>query len=131
MLVFLATMVAGSAALVFGKLVQPPPSRKDVKGASGLSTSPTLSTISTAAVFAAAFGAASMYLTEPLEDHSAALLFAVAVLGPLAVAAWEQRVREIRPYRPNPGSALRGEEALDRPEPDVSEPDRVPVVLQH
>lgn len=125
MLVLLATTIAGSAAMVFGRLVQPPPGRKDSKGVSSLWT------ISTAAVSAAAFGAASMYLTEPLEDHSAALLFAVAVLGPLAVAAWEQRLREIRPYRPDPASALGGEEAVDRPEPDVSEPDRVPVVLQH
>ena len=120
----LATVIAGSAALVFSKLVQPPPSRTDVKGTSSLSA------ISMAAVFGAAFGAASMYLPDPLENHGP-VLYAVAVLGPLVVAAWEQRLREIRPYRPDPASALRREEALDRPQPDVSEPDGVPVVLQH
>lgn len=120
----LATMIAGSAALVFGKLVQPPPSRKDVKGAS------VLSAFSMAAVFVAGFGAATMYLPDPLENHGA-VLYAVAVLGPLVVAAWEQRLREIRPYRPDPASALRREETIDRSEPDVSEPDRIPMVLQH
>ena len=124
MLALLATVIAGSAALVFGKLVQPPPSREDVKGASSLSA------ISMAAVFAAAFGAASMYLPDSLADHGAHLM-AVAVLGPLTAAAWQQRLREIRTYRPDPSTALRRQETRDRPDPDVPEADRVAMVLQH
>ena len=123
-LIALATLIAGSAALVFGKLVQPPPTRQDAGRRSGWSAP------SMAAGFAAAFGAAALYLTDLLEEHST-LLLAVAVLGPLAAAAWEQRIREIRPYRPDPLSALRRLEVRDRPDPDVPETDPVAMVLQH
>ena len=83
-----------------------------------------------AAGFGAAFGAATFYFTDALEDQGM-LLFAIAVLGPLAGAAWEQRLREIRPYRPDPASALGREETRDRPDPDVPEADPVAMVLQH
>ena len=107
--------------MVFGKLVQPPPARQGAGRSSRWSM---------AAGFVAAFGAATFYFTDALEDNSA-LLFAIAILGPLAAAAWEQRLREIRPYRPNPASALRRQETRDRPDPDVPEADPVPMVLQH
>lgn len=121
MLVWLATVVAGSAAMVFGKLVQPPPARQGAGTASRWSM---------AAGFVAAFGAAAFYFTDTLEDNGA-LLYAFAILGPLAAAAWEQRLREIRPYRPDPHSALRRLKARDRPDPDVPEADPVAMVLQH
>ena len=83
-----------------------------------------------AAGFVAAFGAAAFYLADFLE-YGGTLLFAIAVLGPLAAAAWEQRIREIRPYRPDPSSALGRKETRDRPDPDVAEADPVAMVLQH
>jgi len=83
-----------------------------------------------AAGFAFAFGTAAVFFPDSVEKQGTILL-AVAVLGPLAAAAWEQRIREIRPYRPDPLSTLRRLEARDRPDPDVPETDPVAMVLQH
>lgn len=72
-----------------------------------------------AALLTGAFAGAMGYLGSALEDYGLFLVI-LAVMGPLTVAAWEQRLRETRVYRPDAMRALPDEETWDDPARDDS-----------
>ena len=103
----IATGVAALAATVFGKLAVPPtPEPGDGKL---FRWGPT----SLAALIGGAFAGAMGYVGSALEEYGPFLL-ALAVMGPLTAAAWQQRLQEARVYRPDATSAL-PEEPWDTP----------------
>lgn len=113
LLILIATVVAALAATVFSKLAYPPTyERGDEKLFSWTSTS-------LAALIAGAFAGAMGYVGSALEEYGPFLL-ALAVIGPLTAAAWEQRFREARVYRPDATRALPDEETWDNPARDDS-----------
>ena len=108
MLILIATMVAVLAAAVCGRLATPPTAGPGEElPFSWLSTS-------MAALFAGAFAWAAGYLGSAFEEYGVFVL-ALAVMGPLTAAAWEQRLREARVYRPDAARAPRNEETGDNP----------------
>lgn len=112
LLIFIASMVAVLAATVFGKLANRPTARPVEEARFSWSST------STAALFAGAFAGAAGYLGSALEEYGVFVL-ALAVMGPFTAAAWEQRLREARVYRPETTSALRNEDAWDNHTRDV------------
>lgn len=124
LLIFIATTVAVLAAVVCGRLASAPTPQP------GKAAPLSWSVKSTAGLYLGVLAIAEGYLGSAFEEYGVFVL-ALAVMGPLAAAAWEQRIREIRPYRPHPPSALRRQETRDRTDPDVPEADPVPMVLQH
>ena len=105
MAAFLATLVAGLAVFAFNNLIQPPAAQAGEKAAINWG----------AASVAGLFAGTMAYAGSALDEHGQALLL-LAVLGPFAGAAWEQRVREARVYRPDATRASRRGEAADAPE---------------
>lgn len=113
LLIAIATLVAALAATVFGKLANPPRARP------GEQPPFSWSSTSLAALFAGVFAAATGYVGHALEEYGLFLL-ALAVVGPLTAAAWQQRLRETRVYRPDATRALGTEETWDNPARDDS-----------
>ena len=127
LLIVVAGMIALEAVWAFGKLGVPPTGCASEDGELGWASK------SLGATFAGVFAGAAGFLADFLEDHGGALVV-LAVLGPFAAMAWEQRFREMRVYQPAVSAvskALRRKEAPDRSQPDVAESDAVPVILQH
>ena len=108
LLILLATMVAVLTAAVCGRLANSAAARpRDVAPLSWSSTS-------MAAVFAGVFAGAAGYLGSAFEEYGIFVL-AIAVIGPLTAAAWEQRLREARVYQPDAPRTLRTEETWESP----------------
>ena len=108
LLIAIATMVAVLTAAVCGRLATPPAARP------GEETRFSWSSTSMAALFAGAFAGAAGYLGSAFEEYGVFVL-ALAVIGPLTAAAWEQRLREGRVYRPDAMRTRRNEETWDNP----------------
>ncbi|MCY3811897.1 MAG: hypothetical protein OXH15_08890 [Gammaproteobacteria bacterium] len=108
MLILVVAAVALMATAVVNRLGSPP-------GEQARSNSPTW----LAALLGGAFAGAMGYLGSALEEYGLYLV-ALAVMGPLTAAAWEQRFREARVYRPDAMRALRDEETWDNPARDDS-----------
>ena len=107
LLILVATVVAVLAAAVCGRLASPPTARREEARFSWSSTS-------MAALFAGVFAGTAGYLSSALEAYGIFVL-ALAVMGPLTAAAWDQRRRESRVYRPSTTGTLRNEETWDDP----------------
>ena len=108
LLILIATMVALLAAAVCGRLASPPTAGPGEESAFSWSST------SMAALFAGAFAGAAGYLGSAFEEYGVFVL-ALAVMGPLTAAAWEQRLREARVYRPDAVRASRNEGTWDNP----------------
>ena len=108
LLITVAMMVAVLTAAVCGRLANPLDARP------GEETRFSWSSTSMAALFAGAFAGAAGYLGSAFEEYGVFVL-ALAVIGPLTAAAWEQRLREARVYRPDAMRARRSEETRDNP----------------
>ena len=113
LLILVATVVAVLAATVFSKLANPPTARPGEQAPFSWKST------SLAALFAGAFAGTMGYLGSALEEYGLFLLV-LAVVGPLTAAAWEQRLRETRVYRPDATPTLRSEDTRDDPGRDDS-----------
>lgn len=114
LLILVLAMVALTATAVVNRLGNPPPTRPGEQARFSWSST------SLAALFAGAFAGAMGYLGSALEEYGL-FLVALAVVGPLTAAAWEQRLREARVYRPDATRVLlRDAETQDNPARDES-----------
>lgn len=111
LLILVLAMVALTATAVVNRLANPPTARPGEQPAFSWSST------SLAALFAGVFAAAMGYVGHALEEYGLFLL-ALAVVGPLTAAAWQQRLRETRVYRPEATRALGNEETWDNPARD-------------
>ena len=113
LLILVLATVALMATAVFNRLGNPPTARPGEQTPSSW-----LSTL-LASLIAGGFAGAMGYLGSVLEEYGLFLL-ALAVMGPLTAAAWEQRFREARVYRPDAMRALPDEETWDNAARDES-----------
>lgn len=113
MLILVLAAVALMATALFNRLANPPTARPGDQTPSGWSS--TWQTVLVGGAFAGAMG----YVGSALEEYGP-FLVALAVVGPLTAAAWQQRLREARVYRPDAIRTLRNEEPWDDPAPDDS-----------
>lgn len=120
---FVAALVATGVAMLISQLAHRPASNPAEKNPLANWRSVALTALTAGGLFGA-FG----YLGDMVEERIG-LAIIIAALAPLAAAAWEQRFRETGVYRP--GSTLSGQEAPDRPNPDVAEPNPVAMILKH
>jgi len=110
LLILVLATVAVMATVLVGRLANPPTARP------GEQAQPNWLLGS---VIAGGFAGAMGYLGSALEEYGPYLV-ALAVMGPLTAAAWEQRLREARVYRPDATRTLRNEETWDNAAADDS-----------